>query len=98
MDPYIGEIRMFSFTFAPTGWVTCDGKLYPIYDKKMKNLFEIIGFRYGGDGESKFAVPDMRGRVPVQYGESQIEQLKYEVGDTGGVTHVDLDAAANSKP
>jgi microcystin-dependent protein len=68
--PYIGEIRMFGFGSrgAPNGWQACDGSLLPIsgYDA----LFALIGTTYGGDGQSTFAVPDLRGRVPIHQGQS----------------------------
>lgn len=64
--PYIGEIRLMGFNFAPIGWVPCDGRLLQIavYDA----LFSLIGTTYGGDGNSTFAVPDMRGRVALHQG------------------------------
>ena len=68
MDPFVGEIRMFGGTFAPVGWKFCDGSLLNIsdYDK----LFALIGITYGGDGQSTFALPDLRGRAPVHTGTS----------------------------
>lgn len=62
-DPYLGEIRLFSFSFAPTGWALCDGSLLPI--AQNQDLYSILGFRYGGDGRSTFGLPDLRGRVPI---------------------------------
>ena len=62
-QPYVGEIRMFAGTFAPAGWAFCDGSLLPISENET--LFQLIGTTYGGDGESTFALPDLRGRVPV---------------------------------
>ncbi|HEU0152874.1 MAG TPA: tail fiber protein [Arenimonas sp.] len=66
--PYIGEIRMFSFGTrgAPNGWQACDGSLLPI--SQFDALFALIGTTYGGDGQTTFAVPDLRGRVPVHQG------------------------------
>ena len=60
---YIGEIRMFAGNFAPAGWAFCDGRVLAItvYDA----LFTLIGTRYGGDGQSTFALPDLRGRIPI---------------------------------
>jgi len=63
---YIGEIRLFGGNFAPTGWATCDGQLLSIADNV--NLFTLIGTTYGGDGQSTFALPDLRSRVPVHQG------------------------------
>jgi len=62
-DSYIGEIRMFAGTFAPYGWAFCDGQLLPIAENDA--LFSLIGTTYGGDGQVTFAVPDLRGRLPL---------------------------------
>ena len=66
-SPYVGEIRMFAGNFAPVGWAFCDGSMLSIavYDV----LFQLIGTTYGGDGQSIFALPDLRGRVPVHIGQ-----------------------------
>ena len=65
-QPYVGEIRMFAGNFAPAGWVLCDGQLLPISENET--LFHLIGTTYGGDGESTFALPDLRGRIPIHQG------------------------------
>jgi len=65
-DCYVGEIRMFAGNFAPAGWAFCDGALLPISENAT--LFNLIGTTYGGDGQSTFALPDLRGRVPVHSG------------------------------
>jgi len=65
-QPYIGEIRMFAGTFAPQGWLFCDGQLLSIASND--SLFTLIGTTYGGDGQSTFALPDLRGRVPIHPG------------------------------
>ncbi|SMP68452.1 phage tail protein [Anoxynatronum buryatiense] len=65
-DPYIGEIRMFAGNFAPVGWAFCEGQLISISENDT--LFQIIGTTYGGDGETNFALPDLRGRGPVHAG------------------------------
>ena len=65
-QPYVGEIRMFAGNFAPAGWVFCDGQLLPISENET--LFNLIGTTYGGDGQSTFAVPDLRGRIPIHAG------------------------------
>lgn len=62
-EPYVGEIRMFSGTFAPDTWLPCDGRTVPITDYEV--LFTLLGTTYGGDGVTTFAVPDLRGRVPM---------------------------------
>lgn len=62
-EPFLGEIKMTSFGFAPRGWALCNGQLLPINQNQA--LFSILGTAYGGDGRTTFALPDMRGRVPV---------------------------------
>ena len=62
-QPYVGEIRMFAGNFAPAGWMFCEGQLLPISENET--LFNLIGTTYGGDGQSTFALPDLRGRVPM---------------------------------
>jgi microcystin-dependent protein len=68
-DQYIGEIRMFGGTFAPAGWALCAGQLLPISQNQA--LFALLGTTYGGDGIQTFALPDLRGRVPVHQGQGQ---------------------------
>src|SRR5262249_40280601 len=65
-SPYVGEIRMFAGNFAPAGWAFCDGQLLPISENDT--LFNLIGTTYGGDGQETFALPDLRGRVPIHQG------------------------------
>jgi microcystin-dependent protein len=65
-QPYVGEIRMFAGNFAPAGWMFCSGQLLPISENDV--LFNLIGTTYGGDGQSTFALPDLRGRVPIHQG------------------------------
>src|SRR4026207_1109583 len=65
-QPYVGEIRMFAGNFNPSGWLFCEGQLLPISENET--LFQLIGTTYGGDGESTFALPDLRGRIPVHQG------------------------------
>src|SRR5207253_6177819 len=62
-QPYVGEIRMFGGNFAPAGWMFCEGQLLPISENET--LFNLIGTTYGGDGQTTFALPDLRSRVPV---------------------------------
>ncbi len=61
-QPYVGEIRMFAGNFAPAGWMFCEGQLLPISENET--LFNLIGTTYGGDGQTTFALPDLRGRLP----------------------------------
>jgi microcystin-dependent protein len=81
-QPYVGEIRMFGGNFAPAGWQFCDGSLLPI--SEFDTLFNLIGTTYGGDGQSTFAVPDLRGRLPIHQGNS------FTIGQNGGVENVTL--------
>jgi len=81
-QPYVGEIRMFAGNFAPAGWMFCSGQLLPISENEV--LFAIIGTTYGGDGQSTFALPDLRGRVPIHQGTT------FQLAETGGVEQVTL--------
>jgi microcystin-dependent protein len=80
--PYIGEVRMFAGTFAPVGWVFCNGQSLPI--SQYVALFNLIGTTYGGDGVNNFNVPDLQSRVPIGTGQ-QPGFLNYLLGQTGGV-------------
>jgi microcystin-dependent protein len=84
-QPYIGEIRIFAGNFAPAGWAFCDGALQAISENET--LFVVIGTTYGGDGQSTFALPDLRGRLPIHQGNS------YQIGQTGGAESVLLTPA-----
>lgn len=81
-QPYVGEIRMFAGNFAPAGWQFCDGSLLPI--SEFETLFNLIGTTYGGDGQSTFAMPDLRGRLPIHFGNG------FTLAETGGVETVTL--------
>lgn len=81
-QPYVGEIRMFGGNFAPAGWMFCDGSLLPISENET--LFQLIGTTYGGDGQSTFAVPDLRGRIPIHQGSGFI------LAETGGAEEITL--------
>ena len=85
--PYVGEIRLFSFPRIPVDWLACDGKLYAISQYEM--LFTLIGTTYGGDGVTSFAVPDLRGRLPVHQGTGN-NLSSYVIGQFGGVEGVTL--------
>ncbi len=98
MDPFLGEIRLVPFTFAPTGWAFCAGQLLPINQNQA--LFALLGTNYGGDGHTTFALPDLRGRVPVGAGQGATGS-SYQLGSTGGQEAVKLTAAqlpAHSHP
>src|SRR5438093_12061237 len=79
-EPYVSEIRMFAGNFPPNGWMFCEGQLLPISGNEV--LFQLIGTTYGGDGQSNFALPDLRGRIPIHQGNGAI------VGEKGGVESV----------
>lgn len=87
MEPFIGEIMMFSGDFAPTGWALCNGQLLQI--AQYSALFSVIGNRFGGDGRTTFAVPDLRGRVPINYGTGPGLQT-HALGQSGGTETVQL--------
>lgn len=86
-QPYVGEIRIFAGNFAPTGWAFCDGALLSIAE--YDTLFNLIGTTYGGDGQSTYAVPDLRGRVPVHQGTRPGGQT-WVIGQTFGTEEVTL--------
>ena len=81
-QPYVGEIRMFAGNFAPVGWMFCEGQLLPISENET--LFQLIGTTYGGDGQSTFALPDLRGRIPIHQGNGFI------LAETGGAEEITL--------
>ena len=84
-EPFIGEIRMFAGNFAPQGWAFCDAQLLPI--SQYDALFALIGTTYGGDGQTTFALPDLRGRIPIHFNASHPQ------GAIGGAETVTLLAA-----
>ena len=67
-EPFLAEIRIVGFNFAPRGWAFCDGQILPI--NQNQSLYSLMGTTYGGDGRTTFALPDLRGRVPVHVGQS----------------------------
>ena len=86
-DPFVGEIRLFAGTFAPQGWENCAGQLLPIAEYDM--LFNLIGTTYGGDGQSTFQLPDLRGRAPLHMGQASGGSY-YVLGQNGGSESVTL--------
>jgi len=82
MAHYVGEIRMFAGNYAPSGWAFCDGQILPISENET--LFQLIGTTYGGDGENTFALPDLRGRIPIHQGNGFI------LAETGGAEEITL--------
>jgi microcystin-dependent protein len=89
MDPFLGEIRLVPFTFAPRGWAFCAGQLLPINQNQA--LFALLGTTYGGNGRTTFALPDLRGRVPV--GADEAAGSEYPLGSSGGHASVKLNVA-----
>ena len=89
-EPFLGEIRMFSFNFAPQGWAPCDGRLLPINQNQA--LFALLGNMYGGNGTTTFALPNLQSRVPINYGHGA-GLSSYVVGQAGGAETVKLSAA-----
>ena len=90
MEPFVGEIRLLPYTFAPLGWQDCDGSLLPI--SAYQALFTLVGTTYGGDGQRTFAVPDLRGRLPIHVG-AGLGLSNYSLGQTGGTESVALTPA-----
>jgi len=87
MDPFVAEIRIFPFNFAPKGWAWCDGQLLPLSQNTA--LFLLLGTTYGGDGKSNFALPDLQGRAPMHPGQGPGLSL-HDLGETGGSETVSL--------
>ena len=86
-DPFVAEIRIFPFNFAPKGWAWCDGQLMPLSQNTA--LFSLLGTTYGGDGKSNFALPDLQGRSPMHPGQGPGLSL-HDLGETGGSESVTL--------
>ena len=86
-EPFIGEIRMVGFNFAPSGWQLCNGQLLPI--AQYAALFSLLGTTYGGNGQTTFALPDLRSRVPVHQGQGN-GLTPYQMGEITGTENVTL--------
>jgi len=86
-DPFIGEIRLFGFNFAPQGWAQCNGQLLPISQNTA--LFSILGTTYGGDGRTTFGLPNLQGQAPLHTGQGPGLSL-HDLGETGGSETVSL--------
>lgn len=87
MDPFVAEIRIFPFNFAPKGWAWCDGQILPLSQNTA--LFSLLGTTYGGDGKSNFGLPDLQGCAPMHPGQGPGLSL-HDLGETGGVETVAL--------
>lgn len=86
-DPFVAEIRIFAFNFAPVGWAFCDGQLLPLSQNTA--LFSLLGTTYGGNGKSNFALPDLQGRAPMMW--DQGAGLSYhDIGESSGTEIVSL--------
>ena len=86
-DPFVAEIRIFPFNFAPRGWAFCDGQLLPLSQNTA--LFSLLGTTYGGNGKSNFALPDLQGAAPMFWGQGPGLSL-YDIGQAGGSETVSL--------
>ena len=87
MDPFVAEIRIFPFNFAPRGWAFCDGQILPLSQNTA--LFSLLGTTYGGDGKSNFALPNMQGNAPMHPGQGPGLSL-HDLGEMGGSDTVSL--------
>src|SRR5437867_10086859 len=87
MDPFVAEIRIFPFNFAPRGWAFCNGQLMPISQNTA--LFSLLGTTYGGDGRSTFGLPNLQGCSPMHPGQGPGLSL-HDLGETGGSDSVTL--------
>src|SRR5271168_3603460 len=87
MDPFVGEIRIFAGNFAPMGWAQCNGQLLPISQNTA--LFSLLGTTYGGNGTSTFALPNLQGSFPLNWGQGPGLSL-YDLGEIGGTANVTL--------
>ena len=87
MDPFVAEIRIFGFNFAPRGWAFCNGQLLPLSQNTA--LFSLLGTTYGGNGMSNFALPDMQGNVPMHPGQGP-GLSPYDLGERSGTESVTL--------
>lgn len=85
-NPFIGEIRLGGWTFAPTGWALCNGAVLQI--TQNTTLFNLIGTTYGGNGQTTFQLPDLRGRVPIHHG--TVSGDVFNMGQAGGIESVTL--------
>lgn len=92
MEPFVGEIRIFGFSWAPTGWAICDGALLPIAQNQA--LFALLNYTYGGNANTSFALPDLRGRTMISQGQNKnFPSLTTKIGNTGGNESVAMTAA-----
>src|SRR5689334_22190047 len=86
-EPFLSELRLFSFVFAPKGWALCNGQFLPINQNQA--LFSLLGTTYGGNGQTTFALPDLRGRAPVSSGQGP-GLSSYNLGEVTGTENVNV--------
>jgi microcystin-dependent protein len=86
-DPFVAEIRIFTFNFPPRGWAWCNGQILPLSQNTA--LFSLLGTNYGGNGKSNFGLPDLQGRTPIFYGQGPGLSLR-DIGEIGGIETVSL--------
>ena len=86
-EPFLAEVRVFSFNFAPRGWAFCNGQIMPIAQNTA--LFSLLGINYGGNGQTTFGLPNLQGNVPLHAGQGPTTS-DYSLGEVGGVTQVNL--------
>ncbi|RFP56015.1 MAG: phage tail protein [Limnothrix sp. CACIAM 69d] len=91
LEPFIGQLELYPYNFAPEGWLPCDGRSLPIRENEA--LFSLLGITYGGDGYTVFNLPDLRGRVPIGQGSAPGQGRTYDIGRTGGQAQVTLTVA-----
>lgn len=92
-EPFLAEVRMVGFDFAPRGWAFCDGQVLPI--SQNQSLYSLLGTTYGGDGRTSFALPDLRGRTPIHVGSSNGGEAHSLGQKSGEETHT---LSANEMP
>jgi len=90
-EPFLAEIRIVGFNFAPRGWAFCDGQILPI--NQNQSLYSLLGTTYGGDGQTSFALPDLRGRTPIHVGASSDTGPHHPEGQKGGEESHSLSSA-----
>ena len=89
-EPFLSEIKIVSFNFPPKGWALCNGQFLPINQNQA--LFSLLGTMYGGNGQTNFALPDLRGRVPIHFGGG------HDLGEAAGTTSVTINQPADADP
>src|SRR5437762_555942 len=89
-SPFLAEVRIFPYNFAPQGWAFCDGQILPISQNTA--LFSLLGTTYGGNGQTTFALPDLRGRIPLHFGQGPGLSVRDE-GESSGTGQVTLISA-----